>query len=41
MRGLVLNGAGVTVAMVSTTMEFACCKNLMYVYVYLPPLRGS
>jgi len=30
-------GAGITVAMVSVALGFACCENLMYVFVYSPP----
>jgi RsiW-degrading membrane proteinase PrsW (M82 family) len=30
-------GAGITVAMVSTALGFACCENLLYVFVYTPP----
>lgn len=30
-------GAGITVAMVSVALGFACCENLMYIFVYSPP----
>jgi RsiW-degrading membrane proteinase PrsW (M82 family) len=30
-------GAGITVAMVATALGFACCENLLYVFVYTPP----
>ncbi|KAL7547802.1 hypothetical protein ACHAWF_011073 [Thalassiosira exigua] len=33
-------GSGVTVAMVSVALGFACCENLMYVFVYAPPTLG-
>ena len=33
-------GAGVTVAMVSVALGFACCENLMYIFVYSPPSLG-
>ena len=33
-------GAGVTVAMVSVALGFACCENLMYIFVYSPPGIG-
>jgi RsiW-degrading membrane proteinase PrsW (M82 family) len=39
-KGLASTGAGVTVAMVSTALGFACCENLMYVFVYSPPSLG-
>jgi RsiW-degrading membrane proteinase PrsW (M82 family) len=33
-------GAGITVAMVSVALGFACCENLMYIFVYSPPSLG-
>lgn len=30
-------GVGITVAMVATALGFACCENLLYVFVYTPP----
>lgn len=33
-------GAGITVAMVSVALGFACCENLMYIFVYSPPSIG-
>lgn len=33
-------GAGITVAMVSVALGFACCENLMYIFVYSPPTLG-
>ncbi|KAL7532943.1 hypothetical protein ACHAXR_004943 [Thalassiosira sp. AJA248-18] len=33
-------GAGITVAMVSTALGFACCENLIYIFVYSPPSLG-
>ncbi|KAL9183556.1 hypothetical protein ACHAXT_004412 [Thalassiosira profunda] len=33
-------GAGITVAMVSVALGFACCENLAYVFVYSPPSLG-
>lgn len=39
-ESMVSNGAGITVAMVSTALGFACCENLMYVFVYSPPSFG-
>lgn len=30
-------GVAVTVAMVATALGFACCENLLYVFVYTPP----
>lgn len=33
-------GAGVTVAMVSVALGFACCENLVYIFVYSPALLG-
>lgn len=35
------NGAGITVAMVSVALGFACCENIMYVFVYSPPSLGG
>lgn len=34
------HGAGITVAMVSVALGFACCENLMYIFVYSPPSFG-
>lgn len=31
-------GSAVTVAMVSTALGFACCENLVYIFIYSPPL---
>lgn len=39
-RSLKQLGAGVTVAMVSTALGFACCENLIYIFVYSPPSIG-
>lgn len=36
-RSLDSLGVGVTVAMVATALGFACCENLLYVFVYTPP----
>jgi hypothetical protein len=36
-RPLTSVGAGITVAMVATALGFACCENLVYVFVYSPP----
>ena len=33
-------GVGITVAMVSVALGFACCENLIYVFVYSPPSLG-
>ncbi|KAL7489853.1 hypothetical protein ACHAW6_015569 [Cyclotella cf. meneghiniana] len=33
-------GAGITVAMVSVALGFACCENLIYIFVYSPPSLG-
>ena len=33
-------GAGITVAMVSVALGFACCENVMYIFVYSPPSFG-
>lgn len=30
-------GVGITIAMVATALGFACCENLLYVFVYSPP----
>lgn len=30
-------GVGITIAMVATALGFACCENLLYVFVYTPP----
>lgn len=30
-------GSGITVAMVSVALGFACCENLIYIFVYSPP----
>jgi len=34
-------GSGITVAMVSVALGFACCENLLYVFVYSPPSIGN
>ena len=39
-KTLASRGSGITVAMVSTALGFACCENLMYVFVYAPPSLG-
>ncbi len=33
-------GIGITVAMVSVALGFACCENIMYVFVHSPPSLG-
>ena len=36
-RSLVSRGAGITIAMVTTALGFACAENLMYIFVYADP----
>ena len=36
-KSLKSTGAGITVAMVSVALGFACCENLIYIFVYSPP----
>mmetsp|Transcript_31354 Transcript_31354/g.63725 ORF Transcript_31354/g.63725 Transcript_31354/m.63725 type:complete len:641 (+) Transcript_31354:113-2035(+) len=33
-------GIGITVAMVSVALGFACCENIIYVFIYSPPSLG-
>lgn len=41
MRSLTSVGAGITIAMVTTAMGFACCENFMYVFFYARPASPS
>ena len=36
-RSLRSIGSGITIAMVATALGFACCENLIYVFIYTPP----
>jgi RsiW-degrading membrane proteinase PrsW (M82 family) len=40
-RDQVSIGAGISVAMVATALGFACCENLLYVFVYTPPSMAN
>jgi RsiW-degrading membrane proteinase PrsW (M82 family) len=35
-KTLASTGAGITIAMVAAALGFACCENLMYIFVYTP-----
>jgi PrsW family intramembrane metalloprotease len=40
-RSLTSGGAGITIAMVTTAMGFACCENFLYVFYYSRPTDAS
>eukprot|EP00970_Alexandrium_tamarense_P015527 scaffold5199_cov199-Alexandrium_tamarense.AAC.22 len=39
-KSAVSTGNAITVAMVSVALGFACCENLIYIFVYSPPSLG-
>jgi len=41
LRTLTSQGAGITVAMVAVAMGFACCENMIYIFVYTGDGMGS